>query len=70
MRLLTQTSFKWPVRPTVQIDVMVRVPLDGPAYDGYSREQITALLEGIGKVIAASEGGRRAGAPPERAQPP
>jgi hypothetical protein len=46
-----------------KLTVSVRVPLDHAAHDGYSREQIEAMIGGIGKVIAAQvEAERRPGA--------
>ena len=59
-RVLTQRSF-YPREGIVQVDVVVRVPLDPAAYQGYTRDQIVALLEGIGKVIAAANLGATEG---------
>ena len=64
MRKLTERTF---VRPeALEVHVAVRVPLDGPAYQSYTREQIRAIIEGIGRVVAAAELGKPAQPPVER----
>lgn len=41
---------------TISVDVCVRIDFD--ALTRFSREQLTALMCGIGQIIAAREGGR------------